>query len=64
MTPRQARLVAGLKQEDMAKLLAVHRNTYAALEKDPGRFTLAQAWQFCRVVERPLEEIFGREVKG
>ncbi len=49
----------GLKQEDMARLLGMHRTTYAALEKDPGRFTVDQAHRFCRITERGFEEVFG-----
>lgn len=63
MTPKQARLLADLKQSDMAKLLCIHRSTYAALEKNPGRFTLQQAWQFCKVVGRGLEEVFGEKAR-
>ena len=61
LTPKHARLLADLKQEDMAKLLCIHRSTYAALEKDPGRFTIQQAWQFCKVVERELQEVFAQK---
>ena len=64
MSPRAARILTGLKQEEMAKLLCIHRTTYAKYEKDPGRFTLAQAWQFCRVVKMPLEEVFGEKRRG
>ena len=58
MTPKHARLLADLKQEEVAKVLGVHRATYAAMEKDPGKFTVRQAWLFCRTTGRELEEVF------
>lgn len=61
MTVKQARLMADLSQEQMAKILCMHRNTYAALERDPGRFTLQQAWNFCVAVGRGLEEVFANK---
>lgn len=58
MCPKTARILMGLTQEQMAKVLCIHRTTYVEYEKDPGKFSVAQAWQFCRAVKMPLEEVF------
>lgn len=58
MTPKAARHIAGITQEDMAKLLCITQSTYSKYERDPGRFTVAQMWQFCRAVKMPMEEVF------
>ena len=59
LTPRRARLMAEIKQEEMAKLLRMHRATYIEKEKEPGKFTVEEARQFCKVTDTRLDEVFG-----
>ena len=54
-TLRKAR---GLRQEDMAKLLGVSRQTIVAMENDKYDPTLELAIKTARLLERPVEEIF------
>ena len=49
-TPKQARLLAGKSQDEMAKALNIHRQTYAKLEKNPEQITIAQAHVFAEYV--------------
>lgn len=48
----------GLRQEDMAKLLGVSRQTIVAMENDKYDPTLELAIKTARLLERPVEEIF------
>lgn len=59
MTPRQARRMAEMKQEDMARLLRMSRRAYQEKEASPGRFTVEEARQFCKVTETTMEQVFG-----
>lgn len=61
VNPRTARILCGMSQEEMAKMLRMHRVTYSEYERDPGRFSMAQAWQFCKIVKLPLEEVFNEK---
>lgn len=54
-TLRKAR---GLRQEDMARLLGVSRQTIVAMENDKYDPTLELAIKTARLLERPVEEIF------
>lgn len=54
-TLRKAR---GLRQEDMAKLLGVSRQTIVAMENDKYDPTLELAIKTARLLDRPVEEIF------
>lgn len=40
---RQARMMSGLTQQQMADALCVHRSTYRKLEEHPDMITIAQA---------------------
>ena len=48
----------GLRQEDMAKLLGVSRQTIVAMENDKYDPTLELAIKTARLLEQPVEEIF------
>ena len=50
-TPREARLLSGLTQQEVAKKLMIHPQTYAKLEKQPHMFTIKQS--------KILSELFG-----
>jgi putative transcriptional regulator len=58
ITPKIARLNAGLTQIEIAKMLGVCRDTYATLELSPKKFTIEQAERFATAVALPLDEIF------
>ena len=61
LTPRRVRLMKEIEQEEMAKLLRMHRTTYGLKEKDPGKFTVAEARQFCVVTDTELGQVFGKK---
>jgi DNA-binding XRE family transcriptional regulator len=58
MTVKQARRYKELTIEQMAKALGMVRDTYARLEKNPDRFTIKQAKEFCRITGFTHNEIF------
>nr|WP_270576401.1 helix-turn-helix transcriptional regulator [Butyricicoccus sp. OF30-11pH9A] len=55
---KERRKARGLRQEDMAKLLGVSRQTIVAMENDKYDPTLELAIKTARLLERPVEEIF------
>ena len=55
---KELRRARGLRQEDMAKLLGVSRQTIVAMENDKYDPTLELAIKTARLLERPVEEIF------
>lgn len=55
---KELRKAHGLRQEDMAKLLGVSRQTIVAMENDKYDPTLELAIKTARLLERPVEEIF------
>ena len=60
MTPRKARMAADLTQAEMGTLLGISRGAYIEKEQDPGRFTVREAWQFCKATETKFDEVFGK----
>ncbi len=52
------RKARGLRQEDMAKLLGVSRQTIVAMENDKYDPTLELAIKTARLLEQPVEKIF------
>lgn len=57
-TLKQARTYAGLTQDEMAKLLAIHRSTYMRLEEDVSRATVGQVCKIAQITGIPLSDIF------
>ena len=57
-TIKQLRKEAGFRQEDMAGLLGVSRQTIIAIENDKYNPTLALAMKIARLLKRPVEDIF------
>lgn len=57
-TLRQARVLRGLTQEEMAHSLQIHRSTYRKLEQNPVLATLAQGRAIARMTGVPLDQIF------
>ena len=55
---RALRKARGLRQEDLAALLGVSRQTIIAMENDKYDPSLALAMRLARLPERPVEEIF------
>lgn len=48
----------GLRQEDMANLLSVTRQTINAIENNKYNPTLELAMKIAKLLNRPIEEIF------
>ncbi len=59
---RKARLCAEVSQEAMASLIGVSRHTYARIEQNPDRATIAQAKAISNFLKVPLDKLF--EVKN
>lgn len=55
---KQLRKVAGLRQEDMAKLLDVSRQTIIAIENDKYNPTLELAMKIAKLLKMHVEDIF------
>lgn len=58
---RQLRKQAGLRQEDMAQLLGVTRQTIIAIENDKYNPSLELALKIAHLLKRPVEDIFKLE---
>ena len=56
MKEHRARL--GLKQEDLARLVGVRRETIGNLEKGRYNPSLVLAWNISKVFGVPIEEVF------
>ena len=55
---RELRKAAGLRQEDLARLLGVTRQTIHAIENNKYDPTLGLAMRLARLLGAPVEEIF------
>lgn len=55
---KQLRKAAGLRQEDMAKLLDVSRQTIIAIENDKYNPTLELAMKIAKLLKMHVEDIF------
>lgn len=55
---RAYRKEKGLRQEDLAKLLGVTRQTVLAIENNKYNPTLELAMKMSRLLGKPLEEVF------
>ena len=55
---KQLRKSEGLRQEDMAKILGVSRQTIIAIENDKYNPTLELATKIARLLRLHVEEIF------
>ena len=56
MTEHRAR--RGLKQEDLARLVGVRRETIGNLEKGRYNPSLVLAWNIAKVFGVPIEDVF------
>lgn len=59
---RVLRKARGLRQEDLARLLDVSRQTVIAIENDKYDPSLELAMKLARLLETPVEELFTLEV--
>ena len=55
---RELRKAAGLRQEDLARLVGVRRETIGNLEKGRYNPSLVLAWNIAKVFQVPIEEVF------
>lgn len=55
---KQLRLIRGKTQEDMAKMLNVHVQTYRKLEENPDEITIRQAKIISGFLEISYDDIF------
>lgn len=55
---RKLRKERGLRQEDLAQILGVTRQTIIAIENDKYNPTLELAMKIARFLETPVEDIF------
>ena len=55
---KQLRKAAGLRQEDMAKMLDVSRHTIIAIENDKYNPTLELAMKIAKLLKMHVEDIF------
>lgn len=56
-TPRQWRKAKDLTQDDMAKKLNVHLNTYQNWEKEPEKISIANAVKIAEIFGISMNEI-------
>lgn len=57
-TVKQARVLAGKTQQQIAEAIGVHRTTYFHLEQHPETMSVLQLVRFCQAVGRDTSEIF------
>ena len=63
ITMKQARIGINATQEDIAKKMGIHPQTYSKIERQPERATIEQGIDFCKIVGVSFEEIFfGRDI--
>lgn len=55
---RQARVLRGLTQVEMAKRLGVSRDVYRRIEGNPASATIAQGQAISRITDIPFDHIF------
>lgn len=60
---KELRRARGLRQEDLAGLLGVSRQTIVAMENNKYDPTLELAMKVARLLERPVEDIFFLEAQ-
>lgn len=55
---KMLRKAAGMRQEDLAEILGVSRQTIVAIENDKYNPTLELAMKLAKLLQTPVEEIF------
>lgn len=61
---KEHRIRLGLKQEDLARLVGVRRETIGNLEKGRYNPSLVLAWNIAQAFGVPIEEVFTVEPDG
>ena len=56
-TVKQARLLSGLTQHDMAKLMKLNIDTYRRIEKHPQESTMLRAYQISAITGISIDDI-------
>ena len=57
-TVKQARLLSGITQQQMADLLGVHRTTYRKIEENPDLASIKQAREIAEITGIDVDQIF------
>lgn len=57
-TIKQARVLAGLTQAEMAEKIGINRSTYIKIEKDPLRATIRQINQISEMTGVSIVDLF------
>ena len=57
LTVRQWRRAKEITQEDMAKSLGVHVNTYQKWEESPGKISIDNALKIAKILDTSLNDI-------
>lgn len=55
---KQARLLKGINQEEIARKLGIHVQTYRRIEYNSDLATIGQAKKISKIIELPYDEIF------
>ena len=58
ITPKMARIGAGLTMEEISARMGIHPQTYSKLEANPLRMTIEDAKRFSDIVGVPIDDIF------
>jgi len=58
LTLKQARLLAGYTQKEVAELLGIHYTTYLRWERNAEDMSVSTAKQVSRILNREFEDIF------
>jgi DNA-binding XRE family transcriptional regulator len=58
ISPKQARVLCDLTQQEVANQLGVHRQTYMNWERNADEMPVGMAKQFSKIVGRGVDEIF------
>lgn len=58
ITLRQARLLKGMTQKEVAEKLGVHVHTYSKMEKSPDEVTIGEAKKISEILEFSYDFIF------
>lgn len=61
-TVKQARLLRGKTQDEVAKEMGICRSTYMRIELEPEKITIEQAKKVCKVLNFSVNEIFFDEI--
>jgi transcriptional regulator with XRE-family HTH domain len=58
LTLKQARLIKGYTQREIANKLGIHVQTYSKMEKHPDEVTIGEAKKICEILDIDYDFIF------